>query len=130
MKKFDSLEGLREIRNDFKEAKIPEEEIVPEDKKEDTIEVFRQNKEKKLEPEIGTIIEPSFGDGGKIPSWRNEMGFYTEILPSNKKEKEWVISKGGEIINRIIVFLDKEPQKGDRIKIEHVYEKRARGIVI
>jgi hypothetical protein len=133
----DTFEGQKVIVGTNKEGDEP---IIIDNKKQykntEPAEIMSHSKlekvmEKSQKPEIGMIITSISGEE-KIAFWKNEKGsYFIKIMPPNEKRKDWkAVENPGYSGKGLIVFIDKEPNKGDSIKIEKVSSSSAVGIVI
>jgi hypothetical protein len=133
MEKLSSFGDLNKIKGQFPVSPEEEKDIVNVAINKKSLEenFLANKKEKELMPEIGAIISGVTQDQS-IASWCNDNGiFWTRISNQYKRDETWAaVTNSGYGGKGLIVYLDKEPRSGNKIKITSIHEKTARGIVI
>lgn len=132
MDKFTSFEDLKKIKNNFEDGP---EEVAPMNEEvkveKHQREIPKEHKEEFPKLGVGDIISGVIGEE-PIASWEGEPGrFFTRVSNTYRRDGKWTaVENSGYGGKGLIVFLDKQPRKGDRIRITNIFEKSARGIVI
>jgi hypothetical protein len=136
--KFTSFGDLQKIKDRFQSEGESKELPIETDTFDEEIETVSKAEvsENKIK-EIPKLIvgEEVYGidENQPISCWTNDSGgLYTKVSSdyyANRQDWKAITNKsyrGGGLI----VFIDKVPKQGDRLKITQVFEKSAKGIII